>query len=47
MLTWFWIGLCIGALAPTFAAWLVFQRNQHLRKRLRHWIDKVESHVDQ
>jgi hypothetical protein len=45
MLTWFFIGFFFGALAPSLAAWIVFKRNQHLRKRLRHWIDKVEGNV--
>lgn len=43
MNAWFWIGLAIGAMAPSLAVWVVFQRNKHLRHRLRHWIEKAED----
>lgn len=43
MNAWFWIGLVIGAMAPSLAAYIVFQRNKHLRQRVRHWIDKAEG----
>lgn len=39
----FWIGLVIGAMAPSLAAWIVFNRNKHLRQRVRHWIEKAEN----
>lgn len=46
MNAWFWIGLVIGAMAPSLAAWIVFQRNQHLRGRIKHWIEKAEVSDD-
>jgi len=43
MLTWFAFGFITGAALPAFAAWLVFQRNRHLRKRVRYWIDRADD----